>query len=192
MTLNNYVSIRSNVTNNKLETFLKKNAKYNGVSEFTDYVLKPTNKKTINTDKDLMWCREIHRNTWHAMKIGKFYPFYKKDIKFKAGLQVFEMPIGHPYIECKSIDEGKKYFKKDLDVWFKFKRTTKDYSYGDISIYVENVQYAGLSVDIVCRKESNSLKENLKLVKDFMKKNGVSKTISHQVATLVAKSLKKI
>jgi hypothetical protein len=192
MSLKNYVSIRSYITNDKLEKFLKKNAKYNGVSEITDYVLKPKNKKSINTDKDLMWCREILQNSWPTMKIGKFYPFYKKNISFKKGLQVFEMPIGSPYIECKNLNEAKKQFKKDLEVWFKFTRITKDYTYKEISIYVENIEHIGLSVDMVCRKESNSLKENRAIVAAFMKKYGVTNVISHQVATLVAEALKNV
>jgi hypothetical protein len=185
MTLKSYVSIRSEITNDKLEIFLKKKAKFNGIAEFTDYVLKPKNKKSINTDKDLMWCREIHKNNWPSMKIGKFYPFYKKNIKFEAGVQRFEMPIGSPSIECKNLNEAKEQFKKDLEPWFSFKRITKDYTYGDIAIYLENIDHIGVSVDIVCRKESNTLKQNIKLVKDFMKEHDVTKLIPHQVATLV-------
>jgi hypothetical protein len=192
MGLKNYASIRSYVTNNKLETFLKKNATYQGISEFTDHVLKSSNVKNLDTDKNLMWCREIHKNSWPSMKIGKFYPFYKKNIKFKSGFQFFQMPIGKRYTECNSLNEAKKHFKRDLDVWFSFKRTTKDYKYGDVSIYVEDVEHIGVSVDIVCRKESNSLKENIRLVTEFMKKHGVTKIISHQVATLVAKALKNM
>lgn len=192
--LNNYVSIRSYITNGKLVKFLEKEATFQGVSEFTDHVLKPSNAKSINTDKNLMWCREIHKNSWPTMKIGKFYPFYKKGITFKKGVQFFQIPIGSPYIECGTLIEAKNVFRKEiknLEVWFKFKRVTKDYKYKDISIYVEDVEHIGLSVDIVCRKESNTLKENTKLVEEFMKKHGVTKIIPHQVATMVAKALKK-
>ncbi len=192
MTLNNYVSIRLYITNDKLEKFLKKNAQFQGISEFTDHVFKPTSKKSMNTDKNLMWCREIHKNVWPNVTVGKFYPYYKKNISFKNGLQVLKLALGNPNIECNTLSEAKKYFKKDLEVWFSFSRKTKSYNYQDISIYVENVQYIGLSVDIVCRRKTGSLRENTKLARDFMKQHEVKKVISHQVATLVGKALKKI
>jgi hypothetical protein len=195
MGLKSYVSIRSYITNDQLETFLKKNGKFNGVSEFVDYVLKASNKKGVNTDKDLMWIREIRRNVWPGVKIGKFYPYYKKDISFESGLQLFQMPIGSPNIECDTLNIAKAVFEneeKNIDLWFSFRRITKDYSYEDISIYIEDVEHIGISVDIVCRTESRTLKENTKIVKDFMKEHGVTKIIPHQVATLVGKALKKI
>jgi hypothetical protein len=192
MSLKSYVSIRSFITSDKLETFLKTKGQFNGVSEFTDYVLKPVNKKSINTDKNLMWCREIHQNARPPMKIGKFYPFYKKNITFKAGLPLCEIPIGSPHIECDGLNRAKKCLGKDLEVWFKFKRITRYYTYEDITIYIEDVEYIGISVDIVCRNESNTLKENERIVRDFMKEHDVTKVIPHQVATLVAKALKKV
>lgn len=191
MGLENYVSIRSYITDNRLGSFLKKDASFNGTSEFTDHVLRTKGPRSRDTDRDLMWCREIHTSCWPSMKTGKFYPFHKKNIRFKAGVQHFDMPVGTRLIECNNLNEAKKHFKKDLDVWFSFKRTSKDYKYGDISIYIEDVEHIGLSVDIVCRKGSNSLKENTKLVTGFMKEHGVTKIIPHQVATLVAKALKK-
>lgn len=141
-----------------------------------------------------MWIREIRQNTWPGIKIGKFYPYYKKDISFESGLQIFQMPIGSPNIECDTLTVAKKVFAneaKNLDVWFSFRRITKDYSYGDIGIYIEDVEHIGISVDMVCRNESNTLKENNDKVRDFMKKNGVTKVIPHQVATLVRIKLGK-
>lgn len=192
MSLKSYVSIRSKVTNGKLEKFLKSDAQFNGIAEFTDYILKPKDKRRIDTDKDLMWCREIHKNVWPTMKVGKFYPFYKKDIKFHNGLPICKIPIGSPNIECDTLMSAKKVLGNDLDVWFKFRRKTKEYRSGEIAIYLEDVQHIGVSVDIVCRNESNSLKKNESIVRKFMKEHGVIEVIPHQVATVVAKALKKI
>jgi len=189
MSLEKYACKRAYLSNDKLIIFLESKTKYVGEAKFTDHILKYKQIKNMNTDKNLLWCREIHKNVWPTMKIGKFYPFQKSNIKFESGFQFFTMSIGNPLIECNSLKEAKYAFREEIEEWFSFQRTTQEYLFEDISIYLENVEKIGLSIEFVCRTESNSLKQNMIKIDKFMKEHEITKIISHQVATLILKKL---
>jgi len=188
MGLDHYACKRAYLSNDKLIGFLEEKAKFVGVAEFTDHVLRYTTIKSMDTDKNLLWVRHIHKNAWSSMKVGKFYPFHKSDIQFESGFQFFKMPIGSPSIECSSLKEAKVAFEDKTDEWFSFKRTTREYLFDDISVYIEDIDYIGVTVEFVCRTESQSLKQNMAKVDRFMKDYDVKKIISHQAATLVRKA----
>lgn len=186
MSMNNRACKRAYLTNNDLIDFLKANAKPVGVAKFTDFVF-----GIGDLDKTLFWVREIHQNSWPSMKEGKFYPFCKTNIRWPLNFQIFEMPIGDELIECSSLDEAKKYFKKNLDMMFSFKRTAEEYSYQDLSIYIEDIEHIPLTVEIVCNVKKNSFEENMTWVDAFLKEHDLVNQIPHQVAHLVWKNIKK-
>jgi hypothetical protein len=191
MSLNKYACKRAYIPNDKIIVFLERETKFVGKARFTDHVLKYKTEKGMDTDKDLLWVREIHENVWPTMKVGMFYPFYKKDIKFESGFQFFTMPIGNPAKGFNKLADAIKAFDEDLEVWFSFHRATGEYLFEDISIYVENVQFTGMSIECVCRKESNTLQKNMQIVDQFMNEHDIKRVISRQVATLVRMKLRK-
>lgn len=187
MLLNHYACKRAYLTNEELLVFLKDNAKFIGEAKFTDHVF-----DSVNTDKNLLWVRYINKNVWPSMKQGKFYPFYKSKIRWLSHFQIFQMPVGIPLKECSSLKEAKKHLPGKLNLLFSFSRTTWEYKSGDLSVYVEEVDHIPPTIEVVCRTEKRSLKENRGIVDNFFKKHKLTATIPHQVATLVGKEIKKL
>ncbi len=186
MTLSHYACKRAYLTDKNFLTDMKKYAKFVGEANFTDYVF-----GSANTDKNLFWVREIHKNVWPSMKVGKFYPFFKANIIWSSGFQIFDMPVGMPMKECSSLQEAQRYLPDKLKTLFSFNRTTQEFMQNNLSIYIEEVEHIPATVEIVCKTEKQSLKKNMETVDKFMKKYKLTKIIPHQVATLVKKELRR-
>ncbi len=170
--------------NKNLIANIKADSEFLGESTFTDYVLSPE-----NTDKNLKWVRHIQKNNWPNMKIGKYYPFFKKDITWKKAFQIFRMPVGSPFIECNSLDEARKHLS-NLEIQFSFERTGLEYKQNDLFIYIEDVENIPLTIEVVCKDENNNLANNMKKVELFLEKYNIKEYIPHQVATLVKNNIK--
>ncbi len=185
MSMNNRACKRAYLTNDSLIEFLRKNAELLGVAKFTDFVF-----GISNLDKTLFWVREIHQNSWPSMKEGKFYPFCKYNIQWPSNFQVFEMPIGDPLKECSSLDEARRQFPSELKLMFSFKRTTQEYAYKNLRIYIEDVEHIPLTIEVVCREENISLNKRMNIVDDFLKEHELTNITPHQIAHLVWKNIK--
>jgi hypothetical protein len=182
-----YACKRAYLSNN-LMPFLQKNAEYVGEAKFTDFILRFQRQKP-DTDIDLRWVREMHKNVWQTMNNGKFYPFHKCNIQWQDGFQLFDMSLGSPLQECSTLAQAIALFNEPLQEWFSFTRVTQEYLFGNISIYVETIDRVGVTVDVVCKTESKSLAENMRTVNLFLKQQKLEKTIPHQAATLVREAL---
>ena len=153
----------------------RKHAEFVGEAEFTDYIFRCD-------EKELWFVREIHKNVWPSMKIGKFYAFAKTNMRWKDSFQIFEMPIGDPLVECSSVQDAEKHMPNRLI--FSFKRKTIEFRVNDIFIYVEDVEHIELSADIVCRNTDFSIQENMRKVNEFLAGHK-HKAVASQVAMLV-------
>jgi adenylate cyclase class IV len=185
MTLYHYACKRAYMKNNKILNFLNKKTEFLGNAEFTDYIF-----DSKDTDKDLLWARFIKKNKWPTMKEGKFYLFHKTNIQWPKNFQIFEMPIGIPPQEYSSLEEINKNLKNKKSFTFSFSRKTQEYKINDILIYVEDVEHIPKTIEIVCKTETSSLKDNMETVDDFMQQHELNEIIPHQVATLVKEHLK--
>ena len=139
----------------------KLNAKFKGDYEFTDHIYKPIHSNKIDLNKEFVRIREYNKSAWKHKKfvlVHKLTSWEKGEKKSKKILKE----------EFDNLNDAENKIK-DYELYFKFHRTGSQYEFKDSNIFVEDLEYLGLSIEIISddKKTLDNMFNKFQITKRF-------------------------
>ena len=158
-----------------IEKGLKKlGAEFKGDYEFTDHIYKPIHSDKIDLNKEFVRIREYNKSAWKHKKfvlVHKLTSWGESEKKSKKILKE----------EFDNLNDAENKIK-DYKLYFKFHRIGSQYDFKDSNIFVEDLEYLGLSIEIISNDK--------KTLDNMFNKFQITKRFSDCVPKLIENRLK--